>query len=124
MVQQEGAPQARGPEEQKDESINEERVDEVNGQVDDMVADDVGPVEPIVEGEAEETHGPLEGEDIREQAQVPDKGHFADASWIIELERHMKGVGIGNEADEKDQSGMDQGAVASGMVGMTCLGRA
>jgi hypothetical protein len=39
---------------------------------------------------------------------VPDKGHLGDAAGVIELERHVKGVGIGGKAEDDYQSAMDK----------------
>jgi len=104
MLQQERPLEARRPEGQDDQRIHEERIEKVNGQIDDMVAGDISAMEPVIEGEAEKADGPVQFEDIGERAQVPDKGNVRDAPGVIELKGYLEGVGIGNEANENDQN--------------------
>jgi hypothetical protein len=71
----------------------------MNGQVDDMVAGDIGAMEPVIEGETEKADGPVQCEDIGECAKVPDKVSDAPGSSGRVPGRCWNS----NEADENNQ---------------------
>jgi hypothetical protein len=64
----------------------------MNNEVNDMVPDNIGTMEPIIQGKGKKADSPRRRYSIRELVYVPDKGHLADAAGVIELEGHVKGI--------------------------------
>ena len=71
-------------------------IDDVYGKIDDVVSDDNGSMEPIVQrkGKGPIDRGGVMIYDIRECLYVPHKEYLRDAVGIIKLEWHMKAIGI------------------------------
>jgi hypothetical protein len=83
----------------------------MNDKIDDMVSDDIGSMETEVQGKGQKADGPSERCDIREEMRVPYKGHLRDAAGVIELERYMIGIRIGDQAKDDYQHAMDKRTV-------------
>jgi hypothetical protein len=83
----------------------------MDDEVDDMVSGNVRSMKSIVQGKGEKADGPRQRQEVREFTGIPDKAHLRDAAGVIELEGHLKGIGIGKKAQEDDQYAMDQGSV-------------
>ena len=102
-------PQRRRAQGESGEEVDQVTVDDVDQDVDEAVADDVVPVEKIIQGEAHVGHGAL-GQGAVERCRVdalgaqvrqPDMAVFGDVRLIVENKR----AGEGPHVDENHHHG-------------------
>ena len=119
MGPQKGFLKERCLEGEEDEKICQQGIHEVNGEVHDVVARDIGAVEFIVEGKGEVCDVPLPDRIAvpvfcclgrsDEMPEVLYDGIALYESDIVPLERNMEGVRVGDEAEDEDNKDVNEG---------------
>ena len=110
----------RCPERQKDEEVDQHRIDEMDREIDHVIAEDIEPVELIVQRKGQvayiavakrQTFVPLGERGFYEIGQVFYEWSVGDIYRLVPLEGAVEGVGIDEKAEDDDYEEMGKTAL-------------